>query len=134
MDAFDHRVLGNKLDLFHQQDESPGAVFWHPRGMALYRVVEEYVRERMRQAGFAEVRTPQIASRALWEQSGHWEKFGRNMFSLDSDGQPFCLKPMSCPCHVQVFKRGRARIATCPSDIRNSAQSTGPSRPVRCTA
>ncbi|KVQ16365.1 hypothetical protein WJ99_05230 [Burkholderia ubonensis] len=106
MDAFDHRVLGNKLDLFHQQDESPGAVFWHPRGMALYRVVEEYVRERMRQAGFAEVRTPQIASRALWEQSGHWEKFGRNMFSLDSDGQPFCLKPMSCPCHVQVFKRG----------------------------
>ncbi|MBN3815294.1 threonine--tRNA ligase [Paraburkholderia sp. Se-20369] len=106
MDDFDHRVLGNRLDLFHQQDESPGAIFWHPRGMALFRVVEETIRTRMRQAGFAEVRTPQIVSRGLWEQSGHWEKFGPNMFSLDSDGQPYCLKPMSCPCHVQVFKKG----------------------------
>ena len=106
MDDFDHRALGNKLDLFHQQDESPGAIFWHPRGMVLYRVVEEYIRVRMRQAGFAEVRTPQIVSRGLWEQSGHWEKFGRNMFSLESDDNPYCLKPMSCPCHVQIFKKG----------------------------
>lgn len=106
MDDFDHRVLGNRLDLFHQQDESPGAIFWHPRGMILFRVVEEYIRARMRQAGFAEVRTPQIVSRDLWEQSGHWEKFGRNMFSLESDDNPYCLKPMSCPCHVQIFKKG----------------------------
>ncbi|MEK2605784.1 threonine--tRNA ligase [Burkholderia arboris] len=106
MDDFDHRVLGNRLDLFHQQDESPGAIFWHPRGMILFRVVEEYIRVRMRQAGFAEVRTPQIVSRELWEQSGHWEKFGRNMFSLESDSKPYCLKPMSCPGHVQVFRKG----------------------------
>ncbi len=105
MDDFDHRVLGNKLDLFHQQDESPGAIFWHPRGMVLFRVVEEYIRARMRQASFSEVRTPQIISRGLWEQSGHWEKFGRNMFSLESDDNPYCLKPMSCPCHVQIFKK-----------------------------
>ncbi|MBY8610140.1 threonine--tRNA ligase [Burkholderia arboris] len=106
MDDFDHRVLGNRLDLFHQQDDSPGAIFWHPRGMILYRVVEEYIRVRMQQAGFAEVRTPQIVSRELWEQSGHWEKFGRNMFSLESDSKPYCLKPMSCPGHVQVFRKG----------------------------
>ncbi|MDN8110445.1 threonine--tRNA ligase [Burkholderia vietnamiensis] len=106
MDDFDHRVLGNKLDLFHQQDESPGGIFWHPRGMVLYRVIEEYIRVRMRQAGFSEVRTPQILSRDLWERSGHWEKFGPNMFSLESDRNPYCLKPMSCPCHVQIFKKG----------------------------
>lgn len=106
MEEFDHRVLGSRLDLFHQQDESPGAIFWHPRGMVLYRVVEEYIRVRMRQVGFAEVRTPQIVSRDLWEQSGHWEKFGRNMFSLESDSKPYCLKPMSCPGHVQLFRKG----------------------------
>lgn len=106
MDDFDHRVLGSRLDLFHQQDESPGAIFWHPRGMVLYRTVEDYIRARMRQAGFAEVRTPQIVSRGLWEQSGHWEKFGKNMFSLESDSHPYCLKPMSCPCHVQLFRKG----------------------------
>ncbi|WP_228545107.1 threonine--tRNA ligase [Burkholderia pseudomultivorans] len=106
MDDCDHRVLGNKLELFHQQDESPGAIFWHPRGMVLLRVVEDYIRARMRQAGFSEVRTPQIIARSLWEQSGHWEKFGRGMFSLQSDDRPYCLKPMSCPCHVQIFRKG----------------------------
>ncbi|WDD91687.1 threonine--tRNA ligase [Burkholderia sp. FERM BP-3421] len=106
MDAFDHRILGSKLDLFHQRDEGPGTVFWHPRGMALLRVVEEYVRVRMRAAGFAEVRTPQLLARALWEQSGHWEKFGDQMFTLDGDDGRFCLKPMSCPGHVLIFKKG----------------------------
>lgn len=106
MDDFDHRALGNKLDLFHQQEEGPGMVFWHPRGNALYRVVEDYIRDRMRQAGFSEVRTPQLLSNSLWEQSGHWEKFGKNMFTVENDEHRSCLKPMSCPCHVQIFKKG----------------------------
>lgn len=105
MDPNDHRVIANRLDLFHQQEEGPGMVFWHPRGFALYRVTEDYVRKRMRQAGFREIRTPQMLARSLWEQSGHWEKFGENMFALDDGHRAFALKPMSCPCHVQVFRK-----------------------------
>jgi threonyl-tRNA synthetase len=103
----DHRVLGNKLDLFHQQEEGPGMVFWHPRGFMLYRVLEDYVRERMRRAGFREIRTPQLLARSLWEKSGHWEKFGGAMYSVADaeEGHALCLKPMSCPCHVQVFNQ-----------------------------
>lgn len=122
MNDIDHRVLGNKLDLFHQQEEGPGMVFWHPRGWELYRVLEDYIRRRMRRAGFREIRTPQLLARSIWERSGHWEKFGANMYSL-SEGQDsgsanaehdaddaagaraLCLKPMSCPCHVQVFNQ-----------------------------
>jgi threonyl-tRNA synthetase len=78
----DHRVLGNRLDLFHQQEEGPGMVFWHPRGWELYRVLEDYIRQRMRRAGFREIRTPQLLARSLWERSGHWEKFGANMYSF----------------------------------------------------
>ncbi len=105
MDDFDHRQLGNQLDLFHQQEEGPGMIFWHPRGTALFRAVEDHVRERMRQAGFAEVRTPQLLANALWEKSGHWEKFGRNMYVVGNADHPSCLKPMSCPCHVQIFNK-----------------------------
>ncbi|HEY2023156.1 threonine--tRNA ligase [Paraburkholderia sp.] len=107
MNDVDHRALGNKLDLFHQQEEGPGMVFWHPRGFTLYRVLEDYVRECMRRAGFREIRTPQLLARSLWEKSGHWEKFGGAMYSLaDADeGRALCLKPMSCPCHVQVFNQ-----------------------------
>ncbi|WP_430398881.1 threonine--tRNA ligase [Ferrovibrio sp.] len=105
MDQNDHRAIGNRLDLFHQQEEGPGMIFWHPRGFALYRVIEEYIRRRMRRAGFREIRTPQMLARSLWEQSGHWEKFGDNMFALDDGHRPFALKPMSCPCHVQVFRK-----------------------------
>lgn len=105
MDPNDHRVIANRLDLFHQQEEGPGMVFWHPRGFALYRVIEDYVRKRMRRAGFREIRTPQMLARSLWEQSGHWEKFGENMFALDDGHRAFALKPMSCPCHVQVFRK-----------------------------
>src|SRR3546814_11121573 len=76
-DVYDHRVLGTRLDLFHQQEEGPGMVFWHPRGWALYRVIEDYIRRRMREAGFAEIRTPQLLSYRLWEQSGHADKIGR---------------------------------------------------------
>jgi threonyl-tRNA synthetase len=105
MDAYDHRVLGTKLDLFHQQEEGPGMVFWHPRGFALYRVVEDYIRRRMREAGFQEIRTPQLLSYSLWEQSGHAEKFANEMYRLNSGNRPFALKPMSCPGHVQVFNK-----------------------------
>ncbi|MGH8781750.1 threonine--tRNA ligase [Paraburkholderia sp.] len=103
MEEVDHRALGHALDLFHQQDEGPGMVFWHPRGWALYRAIEGYVQARMQQAGFREIRAPQLLARSLWERSGHWDKFGTAMFSLDDDGHAACLKPMSCPCHVQVF-------------------------------
>ncbi|WP_075643757.1 threonine--tRNA ligase [Paraburkholderia monticola] len=107
MNDIDHRVLGNKLDLFHQQEEGAGMVFWHPRGWTLYRVLEDYVRARMRRAGFREIRTPQLLARSLWERSGHWEKFGGAMYSLADaeEGRALCLKPMSCPCHVQVFNQ-----------------------------
>ncbi|RYH70144.1 MAG: threonine--tRNA ligase [Alcaligenaceae bacterium] len=107
MSDVDHRVLGNRMHLFHQQDEGPGMVFWHPRGWELYRVIEDSIRARMRRAGFQEIRTPQLLARSLWEKSGHWEKFGQNMFStVDAEGgRPFCLKPMSCPCHIQVFNK-----------------------------
>ena len=122
MDDIDHRVLGNKLDLFHQQEEGPGMVFWHPRGWELYRVLEDYIRRRMRRAGFREIRTPQLLARSIWERSGHWEKFGAHMYSLSegqgsgsaneehdaddaSEARALCLKPMSCPCHVQVFNQ-----------------------------
>jgi threonyl-tRNA synthetase len=105
MDDFDHRQLGNQLDLFHQQEEGPGMIFWHPRGAALFRVVEDYIRDRMRQAGFHEVRTPQLLANSLWEQSGHWEKFGKQMFVVGNADNPSCLKPMSCPCHVQLFNK-----------------------------
>ena len=105
MHAHDHRALGNRLDLFHQQQEGPGMVFWHPRGVALWRVIEDHIRERMRQAGYREVRTPQILARSLWEQSGHWEKFGQDMFALEAEGRPLAIKPMSCPCHIQIFNK-----------------------------
>lgn len=104
-DSYDHRVLGQRLDLFHQQEEGPGMVFWHPRGFALYRVVEDYIRRRMREAGFLEIRTPQLLAMSLWEQSGHAEKFANEMFRVNSGNRPFALKPMSCPGHIQVFNK-----------------------------
>ena len=82
MDENDHRQIAKSMDLYHQQEEGPGMAFWHPRGFALYRVIEDYVRRKMKGAGFREVRTPQLLARSLWERSGHWEKFGENMFAL----------------------------------------------------
>lgn len=101
----DHRQLGNRLDLFHQQDEGPGMIFWHPRGWMLYRLLEDYIRNTMRRAGFREVRTPQLLARSLWERSGHWDKFQAAMYALADreEARAYCLKPMSCPCHVQLF-------------------------------
>jgi threonyl-tRNA synthetase len=106
MDDLDHRNLGTRLDLWHIQDNAPGMVFWHPRGHALYRVLEDYIRRKMRRLGYAEVRTPQLMPHDLWVRSGHWEKFGENMFSVDDGERRMALKPMSCPCHIQVFNKG----------------------------
>ena len=105
MDDIDHRSLGNRLDLFHQQEDGPGMVFWHPRGWALYRVVEDHVRRRMARAGYREVRTPQLLARGLWNRSGHWQKFGAQMFAVADEGRIMALKPMSCPGHVQIFNK-----------------------------
>ena len=105
MDDQDHRAIANRMDLWHQQEEAAGMVFWHPRGFALFRIVEDTIRARMRGLGFREIRTPMLLDRKLWEQSGHWEKFGDNMFAFDDGDQSRALKPMSCPGHVQVFNK-----------------------------
>jgi len=103
----DHRRLGRELDLFHQQEEAAGSAFWHPKGWTLYRTVESYMRRRLEAAGYIEVKTPQLVDRALWEASGHWEKFRELMFTAESeDGRTLAVKPMNCPCHVQIFKQG----------------------------
>lgn len=102
----DHRRLGVELDLFHFQEEAPGSVFWHPNGWTIYRLLEQFIRERLDQNKYVEVRTPQIVDRSLWEASGHWEKFGENMFVVESEDKVMAVKPMNCPCHVQIFKQG----------------------------
>ncbi|MBX6370076.1 MAG: threonine--tRNA ligase [Rhodospirillales bacterium] len=103
----DHRRLGRELDLFHQQEEAVGSVFWHPKGWTLWRTVENYLRRRLEAAGYVEVKTPQLLDRALWEASGHWEKFRENMFIAESaDERVLALKPMNCPGHVQIFRNG----------------------------
>ncbi len=107
MDLQDHRLTGQRQELFHQQEEGAGMVFWHPRGFTLYRLVEEHIRRRMRSLGFREVRTPQLLARGLWEASGHWEKFRQGMFALEAEGRAWALKPMSCPGHIQLFKHRR---------------------------
>lgn len=103
----DHRKLGREMDLFHFQEEGPGVVFWHPKGWTLYQELIGYMRRRQKQAGYVEVNTPQLLDRALWEASGHWEKYHENMFITQTeDDRVFALKPMNCPGHVQVFKNG----------------------------
>lgn len=103
----DHRKLGKQLGLFHLQEEAAGSVFWHTKGWVLYREIEAYVRRRLEATGYDEVKTPQLVDRSLWEASGHWEKFGENMFTAQSeDERTLALKPMNCPCHVQIFRQG----------------------------
>jgi threonyl-tRNA synthetase len=108
----DHRKLGREMDLFHIQDEAPGMVFWHPNGWTIYRQLEDYMRGRLRVAGYKEIKTPQVVDRVLWEKSGHWEAYRENMFivEVDEDGAKEkrinALKPMNCPCHVQIFNQG----------------------------
>ena len=103
----DHRKLGAELNLFHMQEEAIGSVFWHPKGWTIYRTLENFVRRRMEKAGYVEVKTPQLVDLSLWEASGHWEKFGENMYTIENDEEKvLAIKPMNCPCHVQIFKQG----------------------------
>jgi len=108
----DHRKLGREMELFHLQEEAPGMVFWHPNGWTIYRVLEDFMRGRQRRAGYREIRTPQVVDRVLWEKSGHWEAYRENMFLVEVDEEGAkekrinALKPMNCPCHVQVYNQG----------------------------
>lgn len=102
----DHRRIGRELNLFHLQEEAAGAVFWHPNGWTLYRTVQSYMRTRLERAGYVEVNTPQLVDRTLWEDSGHWEKFRESMFVTEDEEKVLAIKPMNCPCHVQIFSQG----------------------------
>ena len=105
-DKRDHRKLGRQLSLFHIQENAPGMVFWHPLGWSLYLKLQDFIREELGQSGYQEIRTPQIVDRTLWEQSGHWEKFKEGMFTTSSENRDYAVKPMNCPCHVQIFNQG----------------------------
>ena len=108
----DHRRLGREMRLFHFQEEAPGMVFWHPDGWTIYRVLEDYMRRRLARAGYREIRTPQVVDRKLWEASGHWDKYREHMYITEieeehaNEKRVNALKPMNCPCHVQVFNQG----------------------------
>jgi threonyl-tRNA synthetase len=102
----DHRKLAKTLDLFHAQDEAPGMVFWHDKGWTIYQQVEQYIRQKLRANGYGEVRTPQVVDRSLWEKSGHWDKFGDMIFTTHSENRDYAIKPMNCPCHVQIYNQG----------------------------
>ncbi len=127
----DHRKLARKQDLFHFQEEAPGMVFWHPKGWAIYRQVEDYIRQKMREHGYQEINTPLLVDQSLWEKSGHWDKFQADMFTTGSERKNFAIKPMNCPGHVQVFNRGLKsyrdlplRLAEFGSCHRNEASGT----------
>ena len=102
----DHRRIGKQLDLFHTQEEAPGMVFWHPAGWTLYQNLDQYMRQVQRENGYVEVRTPQVVDRILWEKSGHWSNYAENMFTTSSENRDYAVKPMNCPCHVQIFNQG----------------------------
>ncbi len=102
----DHRKLGKKFGLFHFQHEAPGMVFWHEKGWQIYQLLEQYVREKLKQYGYQEVHTPQLIDRSLWEKSGHWDKFSDDMFTTSSENREYAIKPMNCPAHIQIFNQG----------------------------
>jgi threonyl-tRNA synthetase len=102
----DHRKIGKKLDLFHFQEEAPGMVFWHPRGWTIYQVIQHYMQKVQNVNGYQEIRTPQLVDYSLWERSGHADKFADQMFSVESENRMYAIKPMNCPCHIQVFNQG----------------------------
>ena len=102
----DHRKIGKALDLFHMQEEAPGMVFWHERGWRIYQTIQAYMSQLWRDHGYREVRTPQLVDRSLWEKSGHWEKFHDDMFTTESEKRTFAVKPMNCPCHIQIYNQG----------------------------
>jgi len=102
----DHRKIGRALDLFHMQEEAPGMVFWHDHGWRIYQTVQQYMSKIWRDNGYREIRTPQLVDRSLWERSGHWANFGEDMFITESEKRTYAVKPMNCPCHIQVFNQG----------------------------
>ncbi|WP_221794583.1 threonine--tRNA ligase [Oceanobacter mangrovi] len=102
----DHRKLAKQLDLFHLQEEAPGMVFWHPNGWTVWQVLEQYMRKVQIDAGYQEIKTPQVVDRTLWEKSGHWEHYQDAMFTTESEKRSYAVKPMNCPCHIQVFNQG----------------------------
>ncbi|MGB4248450.1 MAG: threonine--tRNA ligase, partial [Pseudohongiellaceae bacterium] len=102
----DHRKIGKKLELFHFQEEAPGMVFWHPKGWAIYQTIQSYMQSLQRANGYLEIRTPQLVDYSLWERSGHADKFADQMFSVESENRLYAIKPMNCPCHIQVFNQG----------------------------
>jgi len=113
----DHRKLGKALDLFHFQEESPGAVFWHQKGWSLFQSLVNFMRNRQTEAGYLEVNTPEMLDKTLWEKSGHWEKFQEHMYTTDADEKTFAIKPMNCPGHVQVFNQGLKSYKDLPLKI-----------------
>ena len=102
----DHRKIGQELDLFHFQEDAPGAVFWHAKGWIVYRLIMDYIRKKLDKSGYEEVNTPVLLDSSLWKDSGHWEKFREHMFVSESEGKVLAIKPMNCPCHVQIFRQG----------------------------
>jgi len=102
----DHRKIGKTLALFHMQEEAPGMVFWHERGWRIYQTIQRYMSDLWRASGYQEIRTPQLVDRSLWEKSGHWEKFHDDMFTTESEIRTFAVKPMNCPCHIQIYNQG----------------------------
>jgi threonyl-tRNA synthetase len=127
----DHRVLAKKMDLFHIQPESPGMVFWHPNGWAIYQLIQDYVREKYKEYGYKQVSTPQMVDSSLWQKSGHLDKFSENMFTIDAENKTYALKPMNCPCHIQIYnhdlrsyKELPLRLAEMGSCHRNEPSGT----------
>ena len=113
----DHRKLGKVLDLFHFQEESPGAVFWHQKGWSLFQSLVKFMRDKQNEAGYLEVNTPEMLDKTLWEKSGHWEKFQEYMYTTDADDKTFAIKPMNCPGHVQVYNQGLKSYKDLPLKI-----------------
>ncbi|MBN8646350.1 MAG: threonine--tRNA ligase [Caulobacterales bacterium] len=111
----DHRKIGKQLGLFHMQEEAKGMVFWHPKGWTMYRALENYIRRKIEEAGYVEVKTPQLVDRSLWEKSGHWEMFGHAMFTCETvEEETLAVKPMNCPCHIQIFNQGQRSYRELP--------------------
>ena len=127
----DHRKLAKTLDFFHTQEEAPGMGFWHWKGWVIYQQIEQFIREKLRVNGYAEVKTPQLVDKSLWEKSGHWDKFGSMIFTTHSENRDYAIKPMNCPCHVQIYNQGiksyrdlPIRIAEFGSCHRNEPSGT----------
>ena len=120
----DHRKIGREMDLFHIDNENPGQIFWHPDGWTIYRIITDYVREKIRKDGYLEVRTPFVMPQSLWERSGHWAKYRENMFITESEKRIFALKPMNCPGHVELFKQGTKSYRDLPIRIAEFGSCT----------